>query len=103
MTIQTEALDFSADAQLLSSVELKVSKLKLFFDRIREARVTLKSGSTDLKKERIAEIKVHLPNGIIYIKESSRTFEAALDKALVAIKIQLLRYNAKRLTYCFPY
>lgn len=101
MKIQTESLDFIADAQLLSSVELKVSKLKLFFDRIREAHVTLKSDNTHLKKERIAEIKVHLPNGIIFIKESSKTFEAALDKALVAIKILLLRYKVKRLSYCF--
>jgi putative sigma-54 modulation protein len=101
MKIQTEVIHFAADAQWLSSVEKKVSKLGNFFNRINEARVILKLDNLGLKKERVAEIKLHLPNGIIFIKESSKTFDAALDKALVAMKLQLLRYKTKRLSYCF--
>jgi putative sigma-54 modulation protein len=101
MKIQTEALHFSADAQLLSSVERKVSKLENFFNRIIEARVILKLDNLGLKYLRIAEIKLQLPNGIIFTKEGDKTFDAALDKALVAMKLQLLRYKTKRLSYCF--
>jgi putative sigma-54 modulation protein len=96
MKIQTEIHHFAADAQLLSTVEQKLSKLQLFFNRISEARVLLKLDDTDTKKQRIAEVKIHFPNGIIFIKESSKTFEAALDKAMVAIKCQLIRCKIKK-------
>jgi putative sigma-54 modulation protein len=101
MKIQTEALCLSVDAKLVSSIEQKVSKLDQFFSRISEVRVILKFDNTVLTKERIAEIKIHVPNGVIFIKESSKTFDLAFDKALVALKVQLLRYKAKRLSYGF--
>jgi putative sigma-54 modulation protein len=101
MKIQTEAFQVLIDAQLLSSIDYKVSKLALFFNRISEASVLFKYEYFGEKRERVAEVKIHLPNGIIFIKESSKTFEAALDKALVGLKMQLLRYKAKRLGYCF--
>ena len=101
MKIQTEAAHFPIDAQLLSSTQQKVSKLEYFFNRISEARVIFKYEQLGQKQDRVAEVKVHLPNGIIFIKESSKTFEAAFDKALVGLKVQLLRYKTKRLSYCF--
>lgn len=96
MKIQTEIRHFAADAQLLSTVEQKISKLQLFFNRISEARILLKLDETDTKKQRTAEVKICFPNGIIFIKESSKTFEAALDKAMVAIKCQLIRCKIKK-------
>ena len=100
MKIQTEVLSFSADAQLVASVEQKVSKLQLFFNHIKEVRVTLSAQTAvEFKKQRTAEIKLHVPNGVIFIKESSKTFDIALDKALVALKLQLLKYKSKRISY----
>ena len=99
MKIQTEVLSFSADAQLVASVEQKVSKLKLFFNQIKEVRVTLIAQTVESKNERVAQIKLHLPNGIIFIKESSKCFDIALDKAIVGLKLQLMKYKTKRLSY----
>jgi putative sigma-54 modulation protein len=101
MKIQTEAFHVPIDAQLLSSIEQKVSKLELFFNRIVETHIRFKFENIGQKRERIAEISIHLPNGIIFIREHSKTFEAAFDKALVGLKLMLLRYRAKRLGYCF--
>lgn len=53
MKIQTEAIHFYADEQLLNSVKQKVSKLKDFFYRISEARVILKLDKTQKKKTSI--------------------------------------------------
>ena len=100
MKIQTEIFNSSTDTTLLSTVEQKVSKLKNFFNRISEARVILKTEETGLSKVRIAEIKIQFPNGVIFIQESSRTFEVALDKAIVAIKWQLVQCKAKQPIYC---
>ncbi len=96
MKIQTEALYFPADVQFLLSIEQKVSKLKEFFNRILEAYITLKLDNVGLKKKRVVEVTIHIPNGVIFIKESCKTFEAALGKAFVAIRLQLLRYKTKR-------
>ncbi len=100
MKIQTEAVHFSADEQLLNSVQQKVSKLKDFFNRISEARVILKLDKTKKKKTSIAEVKVYLPHGVIYIKENCKTFEGALGKALVGLKVQLVLYKPQKFNYC---
>ena len=99
MKIQAEAVHFSINAQMLASIQQKVSKLEYFFNRISEARVILSMNSIGLKKELVAEIQIRVPNGVIFIKESSRTFDIALAKALVGLKLQLLKYKAKRLSY----
>lgn len=100
MKIQTEILSHAADAQLVATVEQKVSKLQHFFNHIKEVRVTLSAQTAlEFRNQRTAEIKLHLPNGVIFIKESSKSFEIALDKALVALKLQLLRYKSKRMSY----
>lgn len=95
MRVQTEAIHFSADVKLLSTIESKMQKLEHFFDKIVEAKVILKLENSGQIREKIAEIKLHLPNGIIFIKETSRTFEAALDKAMVSLKRQLVRFKEK--------
>ena len=95
MRVQTEAIHFSADVKLLSTIESKMTKLENFFDRIIEARVILKLENSGQVKDKIAEIKIQIPNGIIFIKETSKTFEAALDKAMVTLKRQLVKYKQK--------
>ncbi len=95
MKVQTEAIHFSADNRLLSVIENKLVKLETFFDRIIEARVILKLENSGQIRDKIAEIKLHLPNGIIFIKETSKTFEAAIDKALVSLKRQLVKHKEK--------
>jgi putative sigma-54 modulation protein len=101
MQIQTEIFYSTKDTLLVSSIEQKVSKLGRFLSRLSEARIVLKFENCLLTKERTAEIKIHVPNGIIFIKESSKTFDIALDKALVALKVQLLKYKTKRLNHSF--
>lgn len=95
MRVQTEAIHFSADIKLLSAIEAKLAKLENFFDRIIEARVILKLENSGQIRDKIAEIKLHLPNGIIFIRETSKSFEAAIDKALVALKRQLVKHKEK--------
>lgn len=95
MRVQTEAIHFSADIKLLSAIESKLAKLENFFDKIIEAKVILKLENSGQIRDKIAEIKLHLPNGIIFIKETSKSFEAAIDKALVSLKRQLVKHKEK--------
>ncbi|MDZ7879695.1 MAG: ribosome-associated translation inhibitor RaiA [Saprospiraceae bacterium] len=95
MRVQTEAIHFSADVKLLSTIENKLQKLDNFFDKIIEAKVILKLENSGSIREKIAEVKLNLPNGVIFIKETSKTFEAALDKAMVSLKRQLVKHKEK--------
>ena len=96
MRVQTEAIHFSADVKLLTAIEAKIQKLQNFFDKIIEAKVILKLENTGHVRDKVAEIRLNLPNGIIFIKETSKTFEAAIDKALVTLKRQLVKYKERR-------
>jgi ribosomal subunit interface protein len=100
MQIQTKVISHTLDTKLVSSIEKRVSKLKHFFHHINDVRITLTVNMIELHKGRAAEIKLHVPNGFIFIKESSKTFDVALSKALVSLKLQLLRHRATKFTYC---
>jgi putative sigma-54 modulation protein len=95
MKVQTEAVHFTADQKLLLSVEKKLIKLEHYFNKIIDARVILKLENSGQVKDKIAEIKLIIPNGVIFIKESSKTFEAALDKAILTLKRQLVKHKEK--------
>jgi putative sigma-54 modulation protein len=96
MRVQTEAIHFSADSRLLAAIDAKIQKLEHFFGSIIEAKVILKLENSGQIRDKIAEIKLHLPNGVIFIKETSKTFEAALDKAIVTLKRQLVKYKERK-------
>ena len=68
----------------------------MFFNSIKEARIRLMQSNETEQRNRIAEIYLQLPNGVIYSRESSKTFEVALGKAIVLLKIQLIRFKAKK-------
>jgi putative sigma-54 modulation protein len=100
MQVQTEVISHTLDAHLVLSIEQKLSQLKHFFSHLNDVRVQLTVYSCELQKERTAEIKLCVPNGVIFIKESSKTFDIAFNKALVSLKLQLLRHRAKKFSYC---
>ncbi len=96
MRVQTEAIHFSADAKLLANIEKKISKLVHFFENISDVKVILKLENSGQVREKIAEIKLMIPNGVIFIKETSKTFESAIDAAVSALKRQLVKYKEKK-------
>lgn len=93
MKVQTQAVHFSADSKLLAFIEKKLSKLDQFFDRIVMANVVLKLENTGQVKDKIAEIRLEIPGSILFVKETSKSFEACIDSAIDALKRQLIRYK----------
>jgi len=93
MKVHTQAVHFSADSKLLHFIEKKLKKLEQIFDRIIEASVTLKLENTGKIKDKIVEIKLAIPGNTLYVKETSKTFEASIDDALNALKRQLIKYK----------
>ena len=96
MRVKTEAIHFSADAKLVASIERKLQRLNHYFDQMVDAKVILKLENSSQIREKVAEIKLVVPNGVIFIKESSKTFEAAFDAAVAALKRQLIKFKEKK-------
>jgi len=95
MKVHTQSLHFSADAKLIDFIEKKLGKLEQFFDHIIEANVSLKLENSGKVKDKIAEIKISIPGTVLYVKESSKTFEASVDSASASLKRQLIKYKER--------
>ena len=92
--IQTHHLD--ADSKLVSYVEKKLSKLTQYHERITKVDVFLKLDNVAHKiKDKIAEIKVHIPRHDFFVKHSSKSFEESFDFALDSVITQMKRQKDK--------
>lgn len=90
MNISIQTVHFDADKKLLDFVEKKLYKLNTFHDRITRVEVYLKLESlAHVVKEKVIEIKIHIPKQECFVKTSALTFEIAFDQAYDAVTNQL--------------
>lgn len=96
MEIHVQSIHFDADITLLTYVEKKVEKLETFFDRIESAEVYLRlSRETEHRENKIVEVKLLIPGHTLFSKEIAPTFEAAIDMATEALKVQVKKNKEK--------
>ena len=96
MDVKIQTHHFDADSKLVSYVENKLSKLSQFHERITKVDVFLKLDNVAHKiKDKIAEIKVHIPKHEFFVKHSSKSFEESFDIALDAVITQMKRKKEK--------
>jgi putative sigma-54 modulation protein len=97
MNVNIQAVRFDADNKLLDHVNRKVRKLNNFHDRITKIEVFLKLDNVVHQiKDKIAEIKVHVPRHEFFVKQSSKSFEASFDSALESLITQIKRQKQKQ-------
>ncbi|NRB53046.1 MAG: ribosome-associated translation inhibitor RaiA [Saprospiraceae bacterium] len=95
MKVYTESVQFKADRKLLDFIEKKLNKMDQYFDRIIDARVTLKLENAGQVKDKIAEVRLKVPGDVLVVKESQRTFEASIDEAVDVLKRRLIKFKEK--------
>lgn len=96
MEVKIQTHHFDADSKLVSYVEKKLSKLPQFHERITKIDVFLKLDNVAHKiKDKIAEIKVHIPRHNFFVKHSSKSFEESFDNALDSLITQIKRKKEK--------
>ena len=97
MNVNIQTLHFVADTKLVAFIEKKVSKLTQFHDRITKIEVFLKLDNVaHTIKDKIAEIKVHVPRHEFFVKHSSKSFEESFDIALDSVITQIIRKKEKK-------
>ena len=92
MNVNIQTVHFDPDSKLVSYVEKKLFKLFQFHDKITKVDVYLKLDNVvHTIKDKVAEIKVHIPKCDIFVKHSSKSFEESFDEALDSAIIQIKR------------
>jgi putative sigma-54 modulation protein len=95
MKVHTETHHFQADQKLLEFIERKLGKLDTYYDRIIDARVSLKLENSGQVKDKVAEVRLAVPGDVLVAKDTEKTFEAAIDKITDVLKRQIIRYKER--------
>lgn len=95
MNIKIQSVKFDAAQKLNDFVEKKVGKLERLFDGIIEVEVILKLENSQDLENKVAEIRVKVPNNDLFAERRSKTFEEAVDLTIDALKIQIQKHKEK--------
>lgn len=95
MKAEIQAINFNVDKKLVSHVNSKITKLGTFYDNILDANVNLKLEKSDVKENKLAEVKISVHGSDLFSKKQSASFEDAFDQAYEAIRSQLIKYKEK--------
>ncbi len=96
MNVNIQTVHFDADLKLIDYVSRKAEKLNTFHDRILKLDVFLKLDNVVHNiKDKVVEIRVHVPRHDFFVKASSKSFEESFDTALESIVTQIKRKKEK--------
>ncbi|MFV0606421.1 MAG: HPF/RaiA family ribosome-associated protein [Niabella sp.] len=96
MNVNVQTVNFEADKKLIDFVNRKMEKLSTFHDRIIGSDVFLKLDNVVHNiKDKIVEIKVHVPRHKFFVKSSSKSFEESFDAAFESLVSQVKRRKEK--------
>jgi putative sigma-54 modulation protein len=99
MNIHIQTPHFDADSKLIEYVEKKLVKLEQFHERIIKVDVFLKLDNVMHNiKDKVVEIRVHVPRHDFFVKQSSKSFEESFDTALDSVINQVKRKKQKMAT-----
>ena len=97
MNVNIQSVHFDADSKLIGYVRRKLEKLGNFNDRIIQVNVFLKLDNVvHAIKDKIAEIRVHVPRHNFFVKATSKSFEESFDSALDSMVAQIKKNKEKK-------
>ncbi len=97
MNVNIQTVRFNADTRLIEYVNRKMEKLSTFHDRIIKVDVYLKLDNVvHTIKDKIAEIRVHVPRQQLFVKATSKSFESSFDDAFESLVNQIKRKKEKK-------
>ena len=98
MNVNIQTVHFDADTRLVEYANKKMIKLNTFHDRIIKVDVFLKLDNVvHTIKDKIAEIRVHVPRHHFFVKCSSKSFEESFDSAFESLVNQVKKKKDKEI------
>jgi putative sigma-54 modulation protein len=96
MNVNIQTVHFDADDKLVDYVTNKIEKLNTFHDQILKVDLFLKLDNVVHSiKDKVVEIKVHVPKHDFFVKASSKSFEESFDNAMDSLISQIKRKKDK--------
>jgi len=96
VNINIQTVHFDADEKLLDFVQKKLEKLDTFHDRITRVEVFLKLDNlVHAIKDKVVEIKIHIPKQDCFVKSTSKSFESSFEHAYESVINQLKKKKEK--------
>lgn len=99
MNLVIHAVNFDADIKLRDHIQKKLEKLTTFYDNIIESEVFLKVDSNQSIKDKIVEMKIHIPGKTIFVSETTKSFEESIDLGLDTMARQIKKEKEKLRAY----
>ena len=97
MNVNIQTVHFDADDKLIEYINRKLQKLSQFNDRIIQVNVFLKLDNVvHTIKDKIAEIRIHVPRHIFFVKSKSKSFEGSFDEALDSLVTQIKKNKERK-------
>ncbi len=97
MNVQIHTHHFDVDKKFSEHIQEKVEKLNTYHDKIVDVEVFLKLDNVVHQiKDKIAEIKVHIPKHTFFVKHESKHFEESFDLAFKSMATQIKNYKEKQ-------
>jgi len=97
MNVKIQTVRFDADLKLVNYINTKLQKLQVFHDRIVKVDVFLKLDNVIHNiKDKIAEIRVHVPRHNFFAKTTSKSFEESFDEAFDSLLKQIKKKKQKQ-------
>lgn len=97
MNVNIQTVHFNADSKLIDYVNRKLEKLNLFSDRIIQVKVFLKLDNVvHAIKDKVAEIRVHVPRHNFFVKSTSKSFEESFDTAFDSLVVQIKKNKERK-------
>lgn len=97
MDLKIQTVHFNADEKLTEYITKKVEKLNTFHDRITKVDVFLKLDNVvHTIKDKIVELRVHVPRHDFFVKASSKSFEESFENALMSMINQIKRQKERQ-------
>ena len=96
MNVNIQTVHFDADDKLVDYVSKKIEKLNTFHDNILKVDLFLKLDNVvHTIKDKVVEIRAHIPKHDFFAKASSKSFEESFDNAMESIVSQIKRKKEK--------
>jgi putative sigma-54 modulation protein len=98
MQVNINSVHFKADKKLEDFIREKVQKVAKFHEGIIGGEVSLKVKNTDKPENKVVEIRLKVKGNDLISSKESKTFEAATDLAIDALRNQMkkIRKNSNR-------
>lgn len=96
MNVNIQTVNFDADQRLIDFINRKMEKLVTFNDRIIESDVFLKLDNVVHHiKDKVVELKVHVPRHSFFAKCTSKSFEESFESAFESLVNQVKKRKEK--------